>query len=64
MNKSIACGWNHSVAIRDAGTIECWGSDECNQCDPVYKTFNNIISVACGYTHSCLLYTSPSPRDS
>ena len=33
------------------GTIECWGNNEYNQCDSVYKTFTNVIDVACGGHH-------------
>ena len=42
MNKSIACGVDHSVALKEDDTLECWGSNKNNQCDPVYKTFTNI----------------------
>ena len=55
MNKSIVCRFWHSVALKDDGTLECWGSNEYNQCDPVYKTFTGIIDVACGYDHSVAL---------
>ena len=55
MNKSIVGGSYHSVALRDTGTIECWGSNEENQCDPVYKTFECVINIACGDNHSVAL---------
>jgi len=55
MNKSIACGSLHSVALRDDGTLECWGNNYNNQCDLVYKTFTNVIGVACGTFHSVAL---------
>jgi alpha-tubulin suppressor-like RCC1 family protein len=45
MNENISCGANHSVALKDDGTVECWGY---NACDPVYKTFTNIIQITCG----------------
>jgi len=38
----VACGHDHSVALRDTGTLELWGDNEFDQCDPVYKTFTNI----------------------
>jgi len=55
MNKSIACGEYFSVALKDNENIECWGNNEHNQCDPIYKTFTNIISIACGRNHSVAL---------
>ena len=51
MKKSIACGWYHSVALKDNGTIECWGNNEENKCNCVYKTFTGVISIACGTKH-------------
>ena len=27
------------------------GYNEANQCNPGYKTFTNVINVACGSTH-------------
>ena len=55
MNKSISCGYYHSVALLEDGTLECWGNNEYNQCDTVYKTFTDIIHVACGSYHSVAL---------
>ena len=42
MNKSIVCGDSHSVALKEDGTLECWGNNYVNQCDKVYKSFKNI----------------------
>ena len=39
---SVACGGYHSVALKSDGTLECWGNNEYNQCNPVYKSFTNI----------------------
>ena len=55
MNKSISCGYVHLVALRSDGNIECWGSTNHNQCDLVYKTFTNIISIVCGNYFSVAL---------
>ena len=55
MNKTIVCGGKVSVALKEDGTIECWGDNYFNQCDPVYKTFTDVISVACGVFHSVAL---------
>ena len=55
MNKSISCKWNHSVALKDDGTIDFWGSNLSNQCNLVYKSFTNVIGVACGRLNSVVL---------
>ena len=48
----VACGSNHSVALKDDETIECWGNNDYNQCDIVYKTFTNLIQIYCGLFNS------------
>ena len=55
MNKSIKCGYIHSVALKEDGTLECWGDNKYNQCNPFYKTFECVIDVACGQYHSVAL---------
>ena len=39
---NVACGVDHSVAIKDDGTLECWGSDNFEQCDPIYKSITGV----------------------
>ena len=55
MNKSISCGGYHSVALRDDGTVKCWGNNTQNQCNSIYKTFTNIIKASCGNEYSVAL---------
>lgn len=49
---SVVCGENHSVALMTDGTVACWGSNDLNQCDPVYKKLKNVVSIASGANHS------------
>ena len=42
MNKFIVCGFHHSLALKDDGTIYCWGHNKYNQCDEIYKLFTNV----------------------
>ena len=54
MNKkthTIVCGHTHSVAITTNNTLNCWGNNKYNQCDPVHNTFTDVIQVACGAWH-------------
>ena len=55
MNKTITCRYIHSVAIKDDGTLECWGNNRFNRFDPVYKSFTSVISIASGLYHSVSL---------
>jgi alpha-tubulin suppressor-like RCC1 family protein len=47
-NKYIACRVTHSVAIKNDGTIVCWGHNEFYECDPIYKIFTEVVIVSCG----------------
>ena len=38
----------HSIGLKEDGTIYCWGNNDFNQCDTIYKTFTNITQIACG----------------
>ena len=40
--KEIACGVDHSVALKEDGNIYCWGNNDYNKCDLNYLTFTNI----------------------
>jgi len=33
------------------GTVQCWGNNRWNQCDPVHKSLTDAIQVACGEYH-------------
>ena len=49
---TIGCGNMHFVALKEDGTIVCWGNNKCNQLDPIYLTYTNIIEIECGIYHS------------
>lgn len=46
----IACGNFHSVAIRNDGTLACWGDNSKHQLDGIPE--GKFIHVACGDYHS------------
>jgi alpha-tubulin suppressor-like RCC1 family protein len=39
----VACGKVHSVALLSDGTVQCWGYNGDNVCDPVHLTFTNVM---------------------
>ena len=49
---TISCGGNHSVGLKEDGTIVCWGSNTDNQLDEIYISYTNITAIACGHNHS------------
>jgi len=51
----IACGANHSIALMNDGTVQCWGDNSDNQCDPVYQTLSGVVQIAGGDAHSVAL---------
>jgi alpha-tubulin suppressor-like RCC1 family protein len=52
---SVSCGLNHSVVVKNDGTVFCWGNNDENQCDPIHQTFTNVVSISCGNYHSVAL---------
>ena len=64
---AIAAGWAHSCALRQDGTISCWGQSSSGQLgndleDSVYsptpvrvKNIADITAIAAGWDHSCAL---------
>ena len=45
----------NQVLTREQLLSHVWGYD--------YESGSNVVDVYVGYLRSCLLYTSPSPRD-
>ena len=65
MNKkthTIVCGSRHSVALTNNNTVQCWGSNKANQCDPLHRTLTDVIQVACGSMHSVALLSNGTVR--
>ena len=51
--KSIASGENHSVALKNDGTVIIWGAKEKNQLNiPADIKLENIQFIACGDDHT------------
>ena len=60
---TVVCGFGqHSVALISNGTVQCWGYNNRNQCDPLHSTFTDVIQVACGYAHSVALTSNGAVR--
>ena len=53
----VAVGKNFSIALKENGTLWTWGDNSHGQ-------LGDGTKVTRSYPVSCLLYTSPSPRDS
>ena len=69
---SVSAGKMHIVAIKADGTLWAWGNNTLGQLgDSTTVTRSSITqistsswsAVSAGGSHTCLLYTSPSPRD-
>ena len=53
--KVLACGSNHTVALKSDGTVVCWGNNNTyNQCT-VPGGLTNVIAVDAGDNHSIAL---------
>ena len=48
---AVACGFAHSVGLRDDGTVVTWSGTSEGQRDDA-PTDANFVAVACGYYHS------------
>ena len=51
---SIVSGYDHICALRENGTVVCWGNNSYNQCD-VPTGLNNVIQITCGLYLSAAL---------
>jgi len=53
---AIACGYNHSLALRKDGSIVTWGNNDYHQRNfPPNFTNSEYIAIACGDSHSVAL---------
>lgn len=71
---ALAAGASHSVALRDNGTVWCWGDNICGQlgddqaCGLVSRTpvqaaaLTDAVAVACGRRHSLALGADGAAR--
>jgi len=65
--KQVACGKNHTAAVRTDGTLWTWGrnnngqlgiSDTVDRCTPVvYSSSSDWIQVSCGYDYTAAIKT-------
>lgn len=51
----VAAGGSHTCAIRDDGTLACWGDDSAGQLDGVPS--GTFRSLSAGGTHTCAIRT-------
>lgn len=61
---SVACGWDHSVALTTDGCVYVWGSNEYGQLGTgpdikwsdkprMLPTLTNVVKIACGKISPC-----------
>jgi len=71
--RKLALGDEHSCALRNSGTVECWGANYALTCgQPEYyaelwepvpvKDLAGAIDVAAGYSHTCAVLTDGTAR--
>jgi hypothetical protein len=58
---ALAAGGEHVVALRDDGTVVCWGRDHYGQCSPP-ADLSNVVSVAATDHGSCALCADGTVR--
>ena len=51
---AVAAGWQHSVALRNDGTVAAWGSNSRGQLD-VPENLTGAVQIAAGATHTIAL---------
>lgn len=51
---AVAVGTRHTVALKDDGTVACWGGNEVGQCNPP-PDLRDVVSIACGDAHTVAL---------
>jgi alpha-tubulin suppressor-like RCC1 family protein len=51
---SMAAGWEHSVALRDGGTVLAWGDNRSGQAEEPVPNWG-FVAVASGGSHSLAL---------
>lgn len=50
--KQVSSGYGHTCALKEEGSIVCWGNNESGQAIPPAGTFTQVSS---GYDHTCAL---------
>jgi alpha-tubulin suppressor-like RCC1 family protein len=70
----VAAGWSHTCALKNDGTVACWGADDYGQLGVGYQNglpnpiprdvvgLSGIASVAAGMQHTCAVEALPSGR--
>jgi len=56
--KVLACGSKHSVALKNDGTVVCWGDNDYGQCTPpssVTDAGSDVVAVDAGDNHCIAL---------
>jgi alpha-tubulin suppressor-like RCC1 family protein len=70
---AIGAGFSHSCALREVGTVACWGSNESRQVGGASTTVNypspngvpgitTAIALAVGAAHSCVVVTGDTVK--
>jgi alpha-tubulin suppressor-like RCC1 family protein len=50
----VSSGAEHTCALNDQGTVNCWGSNGSGQ-TKVPLSLGNVIEISAGYYHTCVL---------
>jgi alpha-tubulin suppressor-like RCC1 family protein len=59
---SISCGFKHSCALLNDGTVKCWGNNSDGQCNVPDFIQGKVVSIECGKNHSCALLNDNTIR--
>jgi len=52
----LACGLDHTIALKENGTVVCWGGNTHSQCS-VPAGLSGVASIGSGYYHSMAVKT-------
>jgi alpha-tubulin suppressor-like RCC1 family protein len=70
--KAIAVGYRHNLALKQDGSLYCWGYNASGQCGvgsnsseittptEVYPEGSQIVSISAGNKHSCVTFVDGS----